>query len=86
MGAAILVTVGVLFLLQANWYIYFDTTWPVLLIVIGLCSYAAHNASTEGHIQPWWAGGADTSQRFSQSGMQPQSEPQQSETDPQVKL
>lgn len=58
MGAAILITLGVLFLLDEYWYIDFDRTWPILLIVIGVLSYAARTASTEGHIQPWWMGGA----------------------------
>jgi drug/metabolite transporter (DMT)-like permease len=57
MGGAILVTVGVLFLLSENGIVSFDDTWPVLLIVIGLLSFAAHSASTEGHIQPSWIGG-----------------------------
>jgi hypothetical protein len=56
-GAAILVTLGILFLVQEYEYVSFDKTWPVLLIVIGLFLLAGHNASMEGHVQPWWAGG-----------------------------
>lgn len=54
MGGAILVTLGVLFLLENYGILYFDATWPVLLIVIGLLSFAARSASTEGHVQPRW--------------------------------
>lgn len=56
-GGAILITLGVLFLLQEYRAVPFDDTWPVLLIVIGLFSFASRAASTEGHIQPGWAVG-----------------------------
>lgn len=56
-GGAFLVTLGILFLLNENGVAPIDNTWPVLLIVIGLLSFAAHNASTEGHVQPSWLGG-----------------------------
>lgn len=55
-GGAILVTLGVLFLLEEYRIAPFDDTWPVLLIVIGLLSFAARNASTAGHIQPFGLG------------------------------
>lgn len=54
MGPAILVTLGVLFLLEEYGIARFDDTWPVLLIVIGLLSFAARTASIEGHTQPRW--------------------------------
>lgn len=54
MGGAILITLGVLFLLDNYGIFYFDNSWPVLLIVIGLLSYAARSGSMEGHIQPRW--------------------------------
>lgn len=57
MGGAILITLGVLFLLEEYRFIPFHRTWPVLLIVIGVLSYAARTASVEGHNQPWWMGG-----------------------------
>jgi hypothetical protein len=61
-GAAILVTLGVLFLLhEYQLYDFFDQTWPVLLIVIGLLSFASHKASTEGHTQGG-IGGQDSTQ------------------------
>jgi hypothetical protein len=51
-GAAILVTLGVLFLLEEFANIGFGETWPVLLIVIGLFMYLGHSGSTEGHVDP----------------------------------
>lgn len=57
MGGAILITLGVLFLLDQYNVAPFDNTWPVLLIVIGLLSFAARSASTEGHVQPGWISG-----------------------------
>jgi hypothetical protein len=56
-GAAILITLGVLFLLNDMWVIRFDESWPALLIVIGLFMYLGRSASTEGHIEPYNAGG-----------------------------
>jgi hypothetical protein len=58
MGAAILITLGVLFLLNEMWVVRFDETWPALLIVIGLFMYLGRSASTEGHIEPYQTGGA----------------------------
>jgi hypothetical protein len=52
MGAAILITLGVLFLLQELHIVRFGEGFPVLLIVIGLVLYLGRSASTEGHIQP----------------------------------
>lgn len=80
MGAAIIVTIGVLFLVQEFWYIDFDRTWPVLLIVIGLLTFAGHNASMEGHVQPWWIRGSSAQSPFDEDP------PQQQGTDQQVKL
>ena len=57
MGAAILITLGLLFLLDEYRLLYFDNSWPVLLIVIGLMIFAARSGSTEGHVQPVWMGG-----------------------------
>ncbi len=52
MGPVIVVTVGVLFLLQEMRGGYFDfgNTWPVILIVIGLLNLASAFASSEGHV------------------------------------
>ncbi len=53
MGPAVLITIGVLFLLDqmghAHW-MDFGFTWPALLIVIGLIKLLEHSASTNGHI------------------------------------
>lgn len=52
-GPAILITIGVLFLLDqlghTHW-MEFGTTWPALLIVIGLIVFLEHNASVTGHV------------------------------------
>src|SRR5580698_1057635 len=52
MGPAVIVTVGILFLLQEmrGGYFDFSNTYPVILIVIGLISLASATASSEGHV------------------------------------
>ena len=55
MGAAILITLGVLFLISEMTYLRFEETFPVLLIVIGVMLFLGRSASTEGHIQPYRA-------------------------------
>lgn len=80
MGAGILITIGVLFLVQEYWYIDFGRTWPVLLIVIGLFMFAGHNASMEGHVQPWWIRGSAAEPPFDEDSSRHQ------ETDQQVKI
>jgi hypothetical protein len=52
MGPVIVVTIGVLFLLQEMRGGYFDfgNTYPVILIVIGLISLTSAIASSEGHV------------------------------------
>lgn len=76
-GGAILITLGVLFLIQEYWQEGLGRTWPVLLIVVGLLSYASRTASTKGHIQPWWMG--ETAPNPGQNN------PGQTGGDPQVK-
>lgn len=51
MGPAIIITVGVLFLLDQmrGGYLSFGNTFPVILIVIGGISLASNLASSEGH-------------------------------------
>ena len=49
MGPAMMITVGALFLLENTGIAYFDRTWPVILLVIGLIKLLQNNASTEGH-------------------------------------
>ena len=55
MGPAVLITLGVLFLLDntvgsRTFHYSFHYTWPVLLIVIGVVKVLGYNASAEGHI------------------------------------
>ena len=52
MGPVIVVSVGVLFLLQEmrGGFLNFDNTYPVIIIVIGLISLASALASSEGHL------------------------------------
>lgn len=53
MGPAVLITLGVLFLLAqvtSNYWLNFDRTWPALLIVIGLVSFLRHSAPMNGHV------------------------------------
>jgi cell wall-active antibiotic response 4TMS protein YvqF len=53
MGPAILITIGVIFLLDQSGHAHwmgFSYTWPALLIVIGLVSLLEHSASLNGHI------------------------------------
>jgi cell wall-active antibiotic response 4TMS protein YvqF len=52
MGPAILVTLGVLFLLDQmrGGYFSFGNTFPIILIVIGVISLASTLAPTNGHI------------------------------------
>lgn len=55
MAPAVLVTLGVLFLLGTLTHgrIEFGShTWPVLLIVIGAVKLAQRSASTAGHVDP----------------------------------
>jgi hypothetical protein len=57
MGAAVLITLGVLFLLDELSRIRFDQSFPALLIVIGVVIYLGRSAATEGHVQPIGPGG-----------------------------
>lgn len=53
MGPAVLITLGVLFLLHQirGGPFDFGNTWPVLLVVIGLLLLASSMAPREGHIE-----------------------------------
>ena len=52
MGPAVIITVGVLFLLDqmSSGGFSFGNTYPMILIVIGVISLAAAAASSEGHV------------------------------------
>ncbi len=52
MGPAILVTIGVLFLLDNVGRLEFHRTWPAILLVIGVVKLMQSNSSTDGHIGP----------------------------------
>jgi hypothetical protein len=53
MGPAMVVTVGVLFLLQQTTYnIGLHRTWPVFLLVVGAVQLAQSRASMDGHVVP----------------------------------
>ena len=64
MGPAVLVTLGILFLLQTQGIASFGrTTWPALLLVIGLVKLLQSNAANTGHISglpPAATGGTGT--------------------------
>ena len=52
MGPAVVVTVGILFLLDQlrGGYLAFGNTFPVILIVIGVISLASNLAPADGHV------------------------------------
>jgi hypothetical protein len=50
MGPVILITIGVLFLLQEMHVASFSHLWPVILLVIGVVKLLEETASTEGHL------------------------------------
>ena len=52
-GPAVVITLGVLWLLNEvhGGGFYFGSTWPLLLIVIGLVHLASSMASREGHVE-----------------------------------
>ncbi len=52
MGPAMLVTIGVLFLLDNVGRLEFHRTWPAILLVIGVVKLVQSNSSSEGHIGP----------------------------------
>jgi hypothetical protein len=52
MGPSILVTLGVLFLLDSAGRMEFHRTWPAILLVIGVVKLMQSNASAEGHFGP----------------------------------
>ncbi|HET8889890.1 MAG TPA: hypothetical protein VFQ41_13390 [Candidatus Angelobacter sp.] len=81
MGAAILITLGVLFLLESYDVVPFGHSVPVLLLVIGCMLLVARTGSTEGHVQPGWIQGpaapTPTQQPWSSSAVPPPPQPDQ---------
>ena len=51
-GAAIIITVGVLELLDNLRVIRWQESWPVFLIVFGALKFAQNGAPVDGHVQP----------------------------------
>jgi len=53
-GPAVIITLGVLFLLNEmrGDYLSFHHTWPVILVVLGIVSLASSLAPMDGHIEP----------------------------------
>jgi hypothetical protein len=54
MGAAVLITLGVLFLMHNYEILRFEQGLPALLLVIGAVLLVSRTGSIEGHIQPGW--------------------------------
>jgi hypothetical protein len=52
MGPAVLVTLGLLFLMANTSNYPFERTWPILLIVIGAIKVVRYVISDEGHFNP----------------------------------
>jgi hypothetical protein len=52
MGPALLIVLGILFLLHQvrGGRLGFDNTWPIILLVIGLVLLASSLASRDGHV------------------------------------
>jgi hypothetical protein len=71
MGAAVLITLGVLFLLQSYDVISFDRSFPVLLLVIGCVLLVARTGSTEGHVQPGWIQAPQAQQPWTSAAVPP---------------
>jgi Domain of unknown function (DUF5668) len=57
MGPAMMLTVGVLFLLENLHVANFGRTWPVILLVLGGMKLLQGSASVEGHVPPLARGG-----------------------------
>ncbi len=50
MGPAMMLTIGILFLLQSLYIVAFDRTWPAILLVVGIVKLLQSNASAAGHV------------------------------------
>jgi hypothetical protein len=90
MGAAILITVGVLLLLETYGVMPFDRSFPILLLVIGSILLISRTGSTDGHIDPTWSGPAmpppsANPQQWTSGVAAPPPSTSNEPTDPQVK-
>ena len=54
LGPAVVITIGLLFLLDQlrGEYFSFSSTWPIILLVIGAVQLASALSSSEGHTYP----------------------------------
>lgn len=77
MGAAVLITLGVLFLLDNYRVIPFDRGLPVLLLVIGCVLLVSRTGSTEGHIERVWIQVPPPAQPWTAGVVPPPPPPQQ---------
>jgi hypothetical protein len=67
MGPAVLVTLGILFLIRdVSYRLELGHTWPLLLIVIGIVLVLQHTAPTEGHIPYGYVPGQPPQQQVPQ--------------------
>jgi hypothetical protein len=76
---ALIITVGILFLLHENGAVEIKRSLPVLLLVAGLFSFLGASASTEGHIQPGGVMPINTAMApvgYAQPGTMPAQNPQ----------
>ena len=55
-GPIVLMTLGVLFLLNNFTHWHFHQTWPILLIAIGVVKVMGSSADTGGHKPPYFPG------------------------------
>jgi len=90
MGAAVLITVGVLALLDIYHIAPFDRTFPILFLVICGVLLVARSGSTEGHVNPPWYNAQippQNPQQWTGQGTSPpaQQNPPANPYDPQVK-
>jgi len=89
MGPAILITLGVLALLDSYHIAPFGRTVPALLLVIGGILLVARSGSTEGHVNPPWYNAQippQNPQQWTGAGAPPASQnPPANPYDPQVK-
>ena len=51
MAPAVLITLGILFLLQETSVKHFDQTWPLVLIVVGVVQIMKRTAPAKGHVE-----------------------------------
>lgn len=56
MGPAMVLTVGVLAMLNNFTHFHFHQTWPILLIVVGLVKVLGSSADMSGHVPPFAPG------------------------------